>query len=75
MTSRRTGGHRDRTIAALEIVDRYGSRRQTSTRRTGRLYGEMMSRVIRDLPDGSYEAEDFLDDDGSRMSPCESPSA
>jgi len=49
----------------LEIVGRYGFREAN-------LYAshlinytaEMMRRVIRDLPDGVYEAEDFLDDDG-----------
>ena len=49
----------------LEIVERYGFKEAN-------LYAshlidytaEMMRRVIRDLPDGVYEAEDFLDDDG-----------
>lgn len=49
----------------LEIADRYGFKEAN-------LYathlidytGEMMRRVIRGLPDGVYEAEDFLDDDG-----------
>jgi N-methylhydantoinase B len=49
----------------LEIVQRYGFNEAN-------LYAshlidytaEMMRAVIRDLPDGSYEAEDFLDDDG-----------
>ncbi len=49
----------------LEIAERYGFKEAN-------LYAthlinytaEMMRRVIRELPDGSYEAEDFLDDDG-----------
>jgi N-methylhydantoinase B len=49
----------------LEIVERYGFKEAN-------LYATylidytaaMMRRVIRDLPDGVYEAEDFLDDDG-----------
>ncbi len=49
----------------IEIVERYGFKEAN-------LYAshlinytaEMMRRVIRQLPDGSYEAEDYLDDDG-----------
>jgi N-methylhydantoinase B len=49
----------------LEIVERYGFKEAN-------LYAshlidytaEMMRNVIRSLPDGSYEGEDFLDDDG-----------
>jgi N-methylhydantoinase B len=54
----------------LEIVERYGFKEAN-------LYashlidytGEMMRRVIRNLPDGVYEAEDFLDDDGYSQEP------
>ncbi|HKG23957.1 MAG TPA: hydantoinase B/oxoprolinase family protein, partial [Blastocatellia bacterium] len=49
----------------LDITERYGFKEAD-------LYAshlidytaEMMRRVVRDLPDGVYEAEDFLDDDG-----------
>jgi len=49
----------------LEIVERYGFK-QADLYATHLINytGEMMRRVIRDLPDGVYEAEDFLDDDG-----------
>ena len=49
----------------LEIVQRYGF--NEANLYASHLIGytaEMMRAVIRDLPDGSYEAEDFLDDDG-----------
>ena len=49
----------------LEIVERYGF--QEANLYASRLIaytGEMMRRVIRQLPDGVYGAEDFLDDDG-----------
>jgi N-methylhydantoinase B len=49
----------------LEIVERYGFKE--SDRYASHLIAytaEMMRRVIRQLPDGAYEAEDFLDDDG-----------
>ncbi|MBI3654200.1 MAG: hydantoinase B/oxoprolinase family protein [Acidobacteria bacterium] len=49
----------------LEIVARYGF--TEANLYAGRLIeytSEMMRRVIRQLPDGVYEAEDFLDDDG-----------
>jgi N-methylhydantoinase B len=49
----------------LEIVGRYGFKE--ADRYATHLISytaEMMRRVIRDLPDGVYEAEDFLDDDG-----------
>jgi N-methylhydantoinase B len=49
----------------LEIVQRYGF--NEANLYASHLVGytaEMMRAVIRDLPDGSYEAEDFLDDDG-----------
>jgi N-methylhydantoinase B len=49
----------------LEIVERYGF--QEANLYASRLIAytsEMMRQVIRQLPDGVYEAEDFLDDDG-----------
>ena len=49
----------------LEIVERYGFK-QADLYATHLINytAEMMRGVIRDLPDGVYEAEDFLDDDG-----------
>ena len=55
-----TGGER-----LLEIVERYGFKEaDLYATHLINYTGEMMRRVIRDLPDGVYEAEDFLDDDG-----------
>src|SRR6185436_290496 len=49
----------------LEIVQRYGFTEANQYASHLIAYtAEMMRAVIRDLPDGSYEAEDFLDDDG-----------
>jgi N-methylhydantoinase B len=49
----------------LEIVDRYGFNEADQYASHLIDYtAEMMHSVIRDLPDGVYEAEDFLDDDG-----------
>ena len=49
----------------LEIVERYGFREADLYASHLIAYtAEMMRRVIRGLPDGAYEAEDFLDDDG-----------
>ena len=49
----------------LEIVERYGFKEaDLYATHLINYTGEMMRRVIRDLPDGVYEAEDFLDDDG-----------
>jgi N-methylhydantoinase B len=49
----------------LEIVQRYGFKEaDLYASHLINYTGEMMRRVIRDLPDGTYEAEDFLDDDG-----------
>jgi len=49
----------------LEIVERYGFREADEYARHLIDYtGEMMRRVIRELPDGVYNAEDCLDDDG-----------
>jgi len=49
----------------LEIVERYGFKEADQYASHLINYtGEMMRRVIRDLPDGVYEGEDFLDDDG-----------
>jgi N-methylhydantoinase B len=49
----------------LEVVGRYGFKEadQYATHLIN-YTAEMMRRVLRDLPDGVYEAEDFLDDDG-----------
>ena len=54
----------------LEIVERHGFKEadQNATHLIN-YTAEMMRRVIRDLPDGVYEAEDFLDDDGYTDSP------
>ena len=49
----------------LEIVGRYGFKEANQYASHLIDYtAEMMRTVIRDLPDGVYEAEDFLDDDG-----------
>jgi len=54
----------------LEIVERYGFKEADQYASHLINYtGEMMRRVIRDLPDGAYEAEDFLDDDGYTDNP------
>jgi N-methylhydantoinase B len=54
----------------LEIVERYGF--DEADRYATSLVdytAAMMRRVIKDLPDGVYEAEDFLDDDGYSEDP------
>ncbi|HET8677897.1 MAG TPA: hydantoinase B/oxoprolinase family protein [Blastocatellia bacterium] len=49
----------------LEIVERYGFKEADLYASHLIAYtAEMMRRVIRGLPDGAWEAEDFLDDDG-----------
>ena len=49
----------------LEIVERYGFKEANQYASHLIDYtAKMMRAVIRDLPDGVYEAEDFLDDDG-----------
>lgn len=49
----------------LEIVERYGFKEANQYAAHLINYtAEMMRSVIRELPDGVYEAEDFLDDDG-----------
>jgi N-methylhydantoinase B len=54
----------------LEIVERYGFKEANDYASSLIRYtGEMMRRVIRQLPDGTYEAEDFLDDDGYTSEP------
>ena len=54
----------------LEIVERYGfAEADQFARRLVEYTAEMTRRVIRDLPDGVYEAEDFLDDDGYSEEP------
>jgi N-methylhydantoinase B len=54
----------------LEIVERYGF--DEANLYASRLIGytaEMMRRVIREIQDGIYEAEDYLDDDGYSNKP------
>jgi len=54
----------------LEIVERYGFDEADRYATTLIDYtAAMMRRVIKDLPDGVYEAEDFLDDDGYSEDP------
>jgi N-methylhydantoinase B len=54
----------------LEIVARYGFKEaDLYATHLINYTGEMMRRVIRELPDGVYEAEDFLDDDGYSSQP------
>jgi len=54
----------------LEIVDRYGFKEANDYASHLINYtAEMMRRVIEDLPDGIYEAEDFLDNDGYSNDP------
>jgi N-methylhydantoinase B len=54
----------------LEIVERYGFREADAYASHLVAYtAEMMRSVIRGLPDGTYEAEDFLDDDGYSTDP------
>jgi N-methylhydantoinase B len=49
----------------IEIVERYGFKEaDLYASHLINYTAEMMRRVIRELPDGSYEAEDYLDDDG-----------
>jgi N-methylhydantoinase B len=49
----------------LEIVERYGFKEADDyARHLIRYTAELMRRRIRNLPDGVYAAEDFLDDDG-----------
>jgi N-methylhydantoinase B len=54
----------------LEIVSRYGFKEADNYARHLISYtAELMRRRIRDLPDGVYTAEDFLDDDGFTDTP------
>ncbi|MFL6213504.1 MAG: hydantoinase B/oxoprolinase family protein [Blastocatellia bacterium] len=54
----------------LEIVGRYGFKEADEyARHLIRYTAELMRRRIRDLPDGVYSAEDFLDDDGFSDAP------
>jgi N-methylhydantoinase B len=54
----------------LEIVERYGfDEANLYASQLISYTAEMMRRVIRELPDGIYEAEDFLDDDGYSKTP------
>jgi N-methylhydantoinase B len=55
----------------LEIVERYGFKEANLyALRLIDYTAQMMRRVIRELPDGIYEAEDFLDDDGYSDEPA-----
>jgi N-methylhydantoinase B len=54
----------------LDVIEKYGW--SAVDRFVGEIlnYAERMTRLaIRDIPDGVYEAEDFLDDDGVRDRP------
>jgi N-methylhydantoinase B len=54
----------------LEVVDKYGWSSVDRCVREILNYSERMTRfAIRAIPDGTYEAEDFLDDDGVRDRP------
>jgi N-methylhydantoinase B len=54
----------------LEIVERYGFKEANDYASHLINYtAEMMRRIIDDLPDGVYEAEDFLDNDGYSEDP------
>jgi N-methylhydantoinase B len=54
----------------LEIVERYGfNEANLYASRLIDYTAEMMRRVIREIPDGVLEAEDFLDDDGYSTGP------
>ncbi len=55
----------------LEIVERYGFKEADQyALRLIDYTAQMMRRVIRELPDGVYEAEDYLDDDGYSDEPA-----
>lgn len=63
--SNRTGERR-----LMETVSRYGWNMVQKYVREILNYSERMTRLaIRSIPDGTYEAEDFLDDDGVREGP------
>ena len=54
----------------LEIVERYGFKEANLyASHLVNYTARMMRRVIRELPDGSYEAKDYLDDDGYSDNP------
>ena len=54
----------------LEIVERYGFKEaDLYASHLVNYTARMMRRVIGELPDGSYEAEDYLDDDGYSNEP------
>jgi N-methylhydantoinase B len=54
----------------LEIVERYGFKEANLyATHLVNYTARMMRRVIRELPDGSYEAKDYLDDDGYSDNP------
>src|SRR5262245_17143260 len=54
----------------IEIVDRYGfAEADLYATHLIDYTAEMMRRVIRQIPDGTYQAEDYLDDDGYSNDP------
>jgi N-methylhydantoinase B len=54
----------------LEIVERYGFKEADAyARHLVEYAARLMRRTLAALPDGVYEAEDFLDDDGERDQP------
>ena len=54
----------------LEVIEKYGWPSVSRHVREILNYSERMTRLaIRAIPDGTYEAEDFLDDDGVRNAP------
>lgn len=65
IAANRTGERR-----LLEIIGRYGRREATAYAAHLQDYAELMVRaLLRRIPEGTYEAEDFLDDDGIRPDP------
>jgi N-methylhydantoinase B len=58
------------SVRLNEIVARYGfAEAKSYAEHLVRYTAEMMRRVILEIPDGVYEAEDFLDDDGYTNEP------
>jgi N-methylhydantoinase B len=65
IASNRTGERR-----LLHIIGRYGAAEATDYARHLQDYAEKMVRaLLRRIPDGTYRAEDFLDDDGIQKRP------
>lgn len=63
------GATRTGQTRLIEIVERYGEEADLYASLLIDYAHQMMSRIIQDLPDGTYRAEDFLDDDGWDDSP------